>query len=334
VQLDPLRTLNNWQPYHPSLPYVYNQSGQLSYRLSGLDERVASIESKICLPTQDATMSTSRSSPPDPSSSWAASISTAASSPRSIGAPDTDTILCERCGVEFTGVYRSGNLARHVRHKHAEAKEGQYICIAKGCDRVFARQDARLKHARKRHPGLHDEPVHRKQGYKTSSHTADSSARPNLHEAPVPLHESTVRPLSLRLVTASAVDSDETMQGGYGTVATYHGFTTTPYSNLAVRTTTNTMPGSSTCDRGSVSCTGQWVPTSSHTFVYGESVVDDPYTNLEHTNSSLSVEELPRAARVVFASLYAKLDDKTYERLRDTTIARLESLVQYLREQQ
>ncbi|EUC46492.1 hypothetical protein COCMIDRAFT_53779, partial [Bipolaris oryzae ATCC 44560] len=33
---------------------------------------------------------------------------------------DGNTLGCSQCGVEFTGRYRRGNLARHARHKHSK----------------------------------------------------------------------------------------------------------------------------------------------------------------------------------------------------------------------
>lgn len=62
--------------------------------------------------------------------------------------------VCDRCGIAFTGKYRQGNLARHVRLKHNDGKGSLYLCNAEGCSRVFQRQDARLKHERSRRPDL------------------------------------------------------------------------------------------------------------------------------------------------------------------------------------
>jgi hypothetical protein len=64
------------------------------------------------------------------------------------------TINCGQCHVKFTGQYRRGNLARHVKHKHGKTK---ILCTAPGCVRVFARSDARLKHERHDHPEIQRE---------------------------------------------------------------------------------------------------------------------------------------------------------------------------------
>jgi len=75
-----------------------------------------------------------------------------------------NTIPCGYCSQEFTGKYRQGNLTRHVQQKHVEANGGPYTCLAEGCFSVFKRQDARLKHARSKHPELNLPPVQRRNG--------------------------------------------------------------------------------------------------------------------------------------------------------------------------
>jgi hypothetical protein len=75
-----------------------------------------------------------------------------------------DVVRCTQCHVAFTGAYAKGNLGRHLRHKHVLVKEVIYKCTVSGCDKTFARKDANLKHARKHHPGLHSDPIKRKQG--------------------------------------------------------------------------------------------------------------------------------------------------------------------------
>ncbi|KAF1956116.1 hypothetical protein CC80DRAFT_69424 [Byssothecium circinans] len=59
--------------------------------------------------------------------------------------------IFEGCGSRFTGEYRKGNMARHIRLRHA-AGGRTYACA--GCTKKFNRQDARLKHYRRRHPHL------------------------------------------------------------------------------------------------------------------------------------------------------------------------------------
>jgi len=56
------------------------------------------------------------------------------------------------CNAIFRGLYARGNLARHKRLYHNGPRV--YVCEDEECDRVFRRQDARLKHYRKHHPSL------------------------------------------------------------------------------------------------------------------------------------------------------------------------------------
>ncbi|KAF5854162.1 hypothetical protein GGP41_006960 [Bipolaris sorokiniana] len=95
--------------------------------------------------------SSSSPPPPPPPSSVAPIISIST-------VIDGNTLGCSQCGVEFTGRYRRGNLARHARHKHSKAAKVPLTCSAHGCSRTFARQDARVKHERKHHPELHCNP--------------------------------------------------------------------------------------------------------------------------------------------------------------------------------
>ncbi|KAF2706854.1 hypothetical protein K504DRAFT_504942 [Pleomassaria siparia CBS 279.74] len=82
------------------------------------------------------------------------------SSTRSVATPSTpDPLLCpyDGCDIPFTGNYRRGNRARHIRQKHTDVKI--YECEGRSldglaCMRIFKRQDARLRHYRKEHPNL------------------------------------------------------------------------------------------------------------------------------------------------------------------------------------
>jgi Zn finger protein HypA/HybF involved in hydrogenase expression len=56
------------------------------------------------------------------------------------------------CHALFTGTYRKGNLARHMRSKHATGDNELFRCQYERCERCFQRQDAREKHYRKHHP--------------------------------------------------------------------------------------------------------------------------------------------------------------------------------------
>ena len=83
-----------------------------------------------------------------------ASIATTPSEP---GSPSSSAaqpeVYCdlEGCNTAFSGVHRKGNLARHKRLKHSGRV---YVCENPSCERVFNRQDARLKHYRKYHQQL------------------------------------------------------------------------------------------------------------------------------------------------------------------------------------
>ncbi|KAL6702590.1 hypothetical protein ACN47E_001320 [Coniothyrium glycines] len=68
----------------------------------------------------------------------------------------SDTLLCEICPAEFTGKYRKGNMGRHLKVLHGAR---QYPCEDDNCEKSFARQDARLKHYRKRHTHLASGPA-------------------------------------------------------------------------------------------------------------------------------------------------------------------------------
>jgi hypothetical protein len=103
-------------------------------------------------------------SPPSPLRWTATSSATAYSTLPTSGFGDNNTLLCEDCGQNFTGKHRQGNLRRHIRLKHGEARRGSYMCLAEGCFDVFQRSDARLKHARSKHPELNLPPSQRRHG--------------------------------------------------------------------------------------------------------------------------------------------------------------------------
>ncbi|RAQ99457.1 hypothetical protein DDE82_008232 [Stemphylium lycopersici] len=108
-----------------------------------------------------------------------------------------NTLLCNVCKAKFTGLYRRGNLARHVKHQHANASKVPYMCRLAGCLKVFARSDARLKHERKQHPWLHPEPIERR-FYNTVSHEEPAADTPTATMGPVPHAEGSTTPTSAR----------------------------------------------------------------------------------------------------------------------------------------
>ncbi|KAH6615298.1 hypothetical protein C7974DRAFT_62605 [Boeremia exigua] len=69
-----------------------------------------------------------------------------------------DVLYCSDCPRQFTGKWKKTNLARHDRSKHQNGGR-TYPCKAAGCISVFKRSDARLKHYRKRHSSLAQDPV-------------------------------------------------------------------------------------------------------------------------------------------------------------------------------
>ncbi|KAH6629203.1 hypothetical protein C7974DRAFT_183029 [Boeremia exigua] len=73
-------------------------------------------------------------------------------------------ISCAQCGTDFSGIYRRGNLARHVRHKHDQGSGKLFSCRAANCLHDFRRPDARLKHERKLHPELQIAPIESRSG--------------------------------------------------------------------------------------------------------------------------------------------------------------------------
>jgi hypothetical protein len=71
--------------------------------------------------------------------------------------PEVLCCLQDGCQRTFQGKYRRGTRQRHMRLKHSNTKgpeDREYPCEAMGCDKVYMRQDARLKHLRKVHPEL------------------------------------------------------------------------------------------------------------------------------------------------------------------------------------
>jgi hypothetical protein len=63
-------------------------------------------------------------------------------------------VCCDRCNLPFTGIYRRGNLTRHIKTAHKRE-----TCRCEVCNKIFRRSDAKRKHERKFHPGLIDQLV-------------------------------------------------------------------------------------------------------------------------------------------------------------------------------
>ncbi|KAF1850321.1 uncharacterized protein K460DRAFT_400389 [Cucurbitaria berberidis CBS 394.84] len=245
-------------PAHAFAPHALQ-----SYHPQGLEDNLATIESRLCLPTH-----ASYSSPPSPPTSlpWAAASSATAPS------TESRSICCRQCGVQFTGAYQRGNLARHVRHKHTAVKGGLYTCPADGCYKDFARQDARLKHARKHHPGLYPEPVQKKQG-----HERDLMTSQPIDDGSALSYYPRSSPRSIQSTPSHQRHLAEAPLGG--------GYTTLPLSlspdgaqsrQPSSRLVTGMRPWSSSNNKdGGLTATssldfniGQWLPTSPQTSVY------------------------------------------------------------------
>jgi hypothetical protein len=72
---------------------------------------------------------------------------------------DPQVLFCsyDGCSKKFSGRFRRGTLSRHIRLKHSQGQEERvYLCEVDGCSKVYLRQDARLKHYRKRHADVVD----------------------------------------------------------------------------------------------------------------------------------------------------------------------------------
>lgn len=103
-------------------------------------------------PVQGQLLHAQSTSPPVPGQDVPSLSRSIASSERTTS-PGPDPIFCPICGNRYSGEYRRGNLSRHVRQKHGEVMQS-YPCEDPDCTKTFCRQDARLKHYRRRHPHL------------------------------------------------------------------------------------------------------------------------------------------------------------------------------------
>ncbi|KAF2472155.1 uncharacterized protein BDR25DRAFT_18865 [Lindgomyces ingoldianus] len=66
-------------------------------------------------------------------------------------APLFPPVACGICGSTFNGLYRNGNLKRHIRQMHADSVEVKPEKVCRACGKVFNRADARRKHEWKKH---------------------------------------------------------------------------------------------------------------------------------------------------------------------------------------
>lgn len=64
-------------------------------------------------------------------------------------------LICPTCSQTYTGPYAHRNLARHISALHASNSTFLGVkCSMAGCEKTFRRDDARLVHERRMHPGL------------------------------------------------------------------------------------------------------------------------------------------------------------------------------------
>jgi hypothetical protein len=252
-------------------------------------------------------------------------------------APDGNTICCGQCHAKFTGVYRRGNLARHVRLKHSKAKGGSYICTIAGCNKTFARQDARLKHARKHHPGLYSEPVQRGSGHQRYTNTS----QPHYYDASTCYRQPNALPIraiqgseiGLAGAPSSMEHTDLLPASAPDEVNWSH------VSSKATSASTSTEQGGSMSDLcgGStvtdpISYVGQWLQPPSRRPDHERDragLSHEVCTTMYHDdNSDL---ELPHSARTVLCRLHAELGTTGYMAHMEGFITRWESIVQHMR---
>jgi hypothetical protein len=122
--------------------------------------------------------------------------------------PSSGTVLrcaAEGCTAIFSGRYCKGNLARHKRLNHSHGRV--YMCEDDDCDRVFRRQDARIKHYRKCHPQLTSGPAFSRKSHRIQS---DYDVGSNTREAGAAILESQSSMPPLQYTDSGTVYMDTT----------------------------------------------------------------------------------------------------------------------------
>jgi serine/threonine protein kinase len=79
-------------------------------------------------------------------------------------------LSCRECAERFTGTWREGNFARHLRLKHRSDLNVSYSCSV--CHKSYARSDALLKHERNKHE---------RSKHERSKHERGKHERRNVH---------------------------------------------------------------------------------------------------------------------------------------------------------
>lgn len=316
------------------------------------DENLATIESNLDLSFPDhQTLSTSSPPPSPPFLPFGASTSSATDPSTWATSPSRDNtkIRCRQCDTEFTGPYRKGNHARHVRLMHAD-KKGVYVCKAEGCSRQFARTDARLKHARKHHPGLHPGPVHRRRGqYSSTTSVTESTDTPETNfvghqfqggpqfqqyaELPTIPYPQTTTISHPEPPTIPYPEPQQTWVPTQPVLSQWsHG--QSHVSGVERSSTTSTWD-SSTVASSLLYDVGQWSSTPSQTCMSAGASTHQAHTKMDlQLTSSVAILELPRAARIVFSTLQARVDAVTYDKICDNAFFRWEDDARRIRVKQ
>ncbi|KAF1829410.1 hypothetical protein BDW02DRAFT_583714 [Decorospora gaudefroyi] len=298
-------------PEWTSGAYSRHTVHQLNGQCPILEDNLDIIESKLALSMPNPSISPAYVSPPIP-----ASTSSAARALRASSSVDDSTICCGQCHVQFTGTYRRGNLARHVRHKHAQLKR-DVVCTVDGCNKTFARQDARLKHARRHHPGLQADPVHRRQGYESHTMTSRSHQYKDTPRSKYSPGEGDARSvIEYPMASSASQCSGAELPYAIPTIASSE-----PDSSAA-----HMYRGSTIADH--ISFVGQWFPTSSQGPGFEGNISSEACPELHYDeNSSLTSAH---SAQTAFGRLRAAFDPEPDRQCLESYVTRWESIIKHM----
>jgi hypothetical protein len=171
-------------PYTPSdwshLPEAYDNADTIAYQAQLLGSGLSTNHPHSSYTSPDTDPYLNRSPSISSSSPLPVVLASNASAPLHLSMSQyssNNVTRCRQCARDFTGKYGVGNCARHVRLKHAGADNALYKCNASDCHKIYQRQDARLKHERRKHPELHLSPAMTRRG--TEHQPTISSAHKN-----------------------------------------------------------------------------------------------------------------------------------------------------------
>jgi hypothetical protein len=282
---------------YPSAVNMFNEPSPLPYSTRVFETSYASQESGLRFDSPDAESPSSCSPPPSPQpQAWPAASGTTPSSLIHAHRHGNDnTTPCPQCSERFTGTYKRGNLARHMKHTHGGEGGSSYPCTAKECSKVFKRADARLKHARKQHPELHLPPVQKRHG--TEQYSRESYNTGNI----------------LKVNTLMEVHGHD--ESHKSLAEETHATQSHPAFGSGVPN-----PLVSNLDYN----VGQWLHVE-------RGPVGDFTTTPQHAvESSAALEDFPHAAHSVFTALRANLIPSDYSRICESFFTRWQSIVQQL----